>query len=423
MKVFKFGGASVKDAEAIINVGRILSLHKNDKIIIVVSAMGKTTNLLERLIDAYWNEKEIKSVFEEFKVFHKTIINDLKLTNSTLLHTHFSDLEEKLHTNKSDNYNFEYDQIICFGELLSTSIIYEYLKENDYNCGWFDARQVITTNNKWREAKVNWELTEQNYNTTVSTLFESHNILISQGFIGGTENKSTTTLGREGSDFTASIFAYVGNAESVTIWKDVPGMLNADPRIFNGTVLLKQISFKEAIELAYYGASVIHPKTIQPLKNKEIPLFIKSFLKPLDDGTMIQSSMIYDSKIPSFIFKNKQVLLSLTPKDFSFVVEDNLKEIFSILADLNIRINLMQNSAVSFSFLTDDTFDLDELLSKLNTDYSVKYNNDVELLTVRHYNSQILNKLSADKTVILEQRSRQMARLVLKPNKVSESLN
>jgi len=416
MKVFKFGGASVKDAEAIKNVGRILNLHKHEELIIVVSAIGKTTNLLEQLIDAYWNENGMKSIFEEFKSFHKTIIYDLNLTNSTIFHTHFSALEDKLNTNKSDNYNFEYDQIICFGELLSTTIIAEYLKENAFKCEWFDARQVITTTNKWREAKVNWDATSTHYTTKVSHLLDSNNILVTQGFIGGTDTNQTTTLGREGSDFTASIFAFVANAESVTIWKDVPGMLNADPRIFNGTVLLKQISFKEAIELAYYGASVIHPKTIQPLKNKEIPLFIKSFIKPLDDGTMIQSSMIYDSKVPSFIFKANQLLLSLTPRDFSFVVEDNLKDIFSILADLNIRINLMQNSAVSFSFLIDNKYDLNELLDLLNPDYLVKYNENVELLTIRHYNSETVNRLAGGKTILLEQRSRQMARLVLKPD-------
>jgi aspartate kinase len=415
MKVFKFGGASVKDAEAIRNVGRILTLHKNNKLIIVVSAIGKTTNLLERLIDAYWNENGVKSIFDEFKSFHKTIINDLKLTNSSTFHTHFTALEDKLNSNKSDDYNFEYDQLICFGELLSTAIISEYLIENSYKCAWVDARQVISTNNKWREAKVNWELTEQNYSAQVPALFESNDFIVTQGFIGGTTDNQFTTLGREGSDFTASIFAYISNSESVTIWKDVPGMLNADPRIFNGTVLLKQISFKEAIELAYYGASVIHPKTIQPLKNKEIPLFIKSFLKPLDDGTMIQSSMIYDSKVPSFIFKTNQLLLSLTPKDFSFVVEDNLKDIFSILADMNIRINLMQNSAVSFSFLIDDKYNLKKLLSLLDSEYLVKYNEGVELLTIRHYNSETVNRLAAGKTILLEQRSRQMTRLVLKP--------
>lgn len=415
MKVFKFGGASVKDAEAIKNVGRILNLHKNNKLIIVVSAIGKTTNLLESLIDAYWNEKSIKTIFDEFKSFHKTIINDLKLTNSSDFHTHFTALEDKLNSNKSDDYNFEYDQIICFGELLSTTIIAEYLKENAYKCEWLDARQVITTTNKWREAKINWDVTAKNFTTKVMPLFDDTDFIITQGFIGGTVNNKTTTLGREGSDFTASIFAFVANAESVTIWKDVPGMLNADPRIFNGTVLLKQISFKEAIELAYYGASVIHPKTIQPLKNKEIPLYIKSFIKPLDDGTMIQSSMIYDSKVPSFIFKANQLLLSLTPKDFSFVVEDNLKDIFSILSDLNVRINLMQNSAVSFSFLIDNKYDLKKLLALLSPEYSVKYNENVELLTIRHYNSQTVNRLAAGKTILIEQRSRQMARLVLKP--------
>jgi aspartate kinase len=414
MKVFKFGGASVKDANAIRNVVTILSLFKNDNLVVVVSAMGKITNLLERLIDAYWENSETDSIIEEFKDFHNEIINDLRLKNLNDIIVHYSSLEQKIKTKKSNNYHFEYDQIICFGELLSTSIISEFLNQTTPS-NWVDARTIIKTNDRWREAKVDWTNTEMEYNRKVLPLFGSgYRIVITQGFIGGTNENLTTSLGREGSDFTAAIFAFITNAESVTIWKDVPGMLNADPRIFNGTVLLKQISFREAIELAYYGASVIHPKTIQPLKNKEIPLYIKSFLKPENDGTVIQSSMAYDSKVASYIFKPKQVLLSLIPKDFSFVVEDNLKTIFSILSDLNIRVNLMQNSAVSFSFLIDDKYDLNELFDLLNPDYLVKYNKDVELLTIRHYNDDTIHRLTNGKTIILEQKTRQTARLVLK---------
>ncbi len=414
MKVFKFGGASVKDAESVKNVAKILNLYKKDNLLVVVSAMGKMTNLLEKLIDAYWLEQTTEKHFNDIKRFHVDIANDLNISDNSNLESFFNLLQLKLSSKKSDNLNYEYDQIICYGELLSTSIISEYLKQENINAHWIDARDVIKTNSKWREAKIDWNKTETKYNEIVKPLFEDYSIIVSQGFIGGSDNGLSTSLGREGSDFSAGIFAYTGDAENVTIWKDVPGMLNADPRIFSGTVLLKQISFKEAIELAYYGASVIHPKTIQPLKNKEIPLFNKSFLKPLNDGTMIQSSMVYDSKVPSFIFKGDQVLLSLTPKDFSFIIEDDLTNIFSVLSKHNIRVNLMQNSALSFSILVDNKVNINEILDLFKSEYHVKYNDDVELLTVRHYNDNTLARLTKGKNTILEQKTRQTARLVLK---------
>jgi aspartate kinase len=416
MKVFKFGGASIKNAEAVRNVGLILSRYSNDNLIVIVSAMGKTTNLLEKAIHNYWNEVSTTEILNEFKEFHNLIISDLELSSLESINNFYKKLEEKLNSKKSDNFHFEYDQIICFGELLSTTILFEYLNKNTQHIEWLDARSIVKTDSKWCEAKVDWLKTENQYNTKVKIKFDANcKTIITQGFIGATTEGLTTSLGREGSDFSAAIFAFISNSENVTIWKDVPGMLNADPRIFNGTILLKQISFREAIELAYFGASVIHPKTIQPLKNKEIPLYIKSFLNPDSKGTVIQSSMEYDSKVASYIFKSNQVLLSLIPKDFSFVVEDNLKEIFGILSDLNIRVNLMQNSAVSFSFLTDDKYNLDELLNLLSPDYSVKYNKNVELLTIRHYNDDTIGRLTQGKTIILEQKTRQTARLVLKP--------
>jgi aspartate kinase len=413
MKVFKFGGASVKDAISVINVGKILKQYDGESLIVVVSAMGKTTNLLEQLVNAYCNELPIDSFLNDFKTSHLKIVNELDLYDISKVNTVFQQLDYKLSLPKSDNYNFEYDQIVSFGELISTTILSEYLITNNYNACWFDARKVIKTNTKWREAKVDWDLTQTQFNVNLSPVFSQNNIVVTQGFIGSTATNHTSTLGREGSDFSASIFAYVSNAESVTIWKDVPGMLNADPKYFNGTVLLEQISFREAIELAYYGASVIHPKTIQPLKNKEIPLYIKSFLNPTKNGTVIQSSMEYDAKEASYIFKPNQVLISITPKDFSFVIEDNLKEIFAILAEENVRVNLMQNSAVSFSFLIDDKYDLEQIINHLKIDYLVKYNNNVELLTVRHYNSNTIERLTKGKQILLEQKTRQTARVVL----------
>jgi len=419
LKVFKFGGASVKDANAIRNVANILELYAGDDILVIVSAMGKTTNLLESLIDAYWENREDKSnIFESFKSFHTSIIKDLKLGSDTF-NTRIQDLYKslwgKVSEQRSDNYHFEYDQIVSFGELFSTTIIAEYLNNLNNCTSWFDAREVIKTNDTFQEAKIDWDNTQIQYNEKLKLKFGSgKRVVVTQGFIGQTSGGRTTTLGREGSDFTASIFAYVGNASGVTIWKDVPGMLNADPKYFSGTVLLNKISFTEAIELAYYGASVIHPKTIQPLKRKEIPLFIKSFLNPAEQGTVIQSSTIYDEDVPSYIFKENQILISVTPKDFSFVIEDQLTEIFALLAEQKVRINLMQNSAVSFSFLIDNKYRLNDLINRLKEDYLVSHDENLELLTIRHYQDETIQRLSENKDIILIQKTAETARVILK---------
>ncbi|HIP35226.1 MAG TPA: aspartate kinase [Crocinitomix sp.] len=417
MKVFKFGGASVKNANAVKNVVTILSStlknDKNNPLIVVVSAMGKTTNLLESLVDAYYQSKPTQTIVDEFKSFHLNIVDELNIKDLSNINITFQQLAYKLSLPHSDNYHFEYDQIVSFGEQLSTKILAEYLNQTHLKATWFDAREVIKTNNKWREAKVNWELSQTKYDDILLPKVRENKIIITQGFIGSTLTNHTTTLGREGSDFSAAILAYFSNAESVTIWKDVPGMLNADPKYFKGTVLLTKISFTEAIELAYYGASVIHPKTIQPLKKKDIPLYIKSFIKPNEGGTAIQSSTKYDAKVASFIFKPNQVLLSVTPKDFSFIIEDNLKDIFAILSDENVRVNLMQNSAVSFSFLIDDKYNLQQIITHFKNDYLVKYNQNVELLTVRHYDDDTLERLTNGKQILLEQKTRQTARIVL----------
>ncbi len=420
MKVFKFGGASVKDAAAVQNVVKILERFKNDKLVVVVSAMGKTTNALEEVIDSYYNQdgltlEKILAVNE----FHQIIITDL-LGNqnselSTLIANEFDTLSKKCAIAPSDNYHFEYDQIISYGEIVSTKIINYYLNKSDFSSSWLDARKLVRTNDKWREAKVDWNETESIVNNQLDSAFwEANQIGITQGFIAHTESGLTTTLGREGSDFTAAIFAYVLNAEDVTIWKDVAGMLNADPKYFDNTVLLEKISFREAIELAYFGASVIHPRTIQPLKRKNIPLYIKSFLDSNSKGTVIQSSEEFDERIPSFIFKMNQVLISLSPKDFSFVIEENLEEIFSYLNRTNVRMNIMQNSAVSFSFCVDQSkVNLDALISHFQEDYIVKYNENLELVTIRHYDDPTLARVTTEKEVILEQKSRETARLVM----------
>jgi len=318
----------------------------------------------------------------------------------------------------SDNYNFEYDQIISLGEVISTKIVAAYLSSINFKCAWLDARKMIRTNDKWREANIIWEKTEELVNAEVNAVFSAGNtIAVTQGFVGHTPEGFTTTLGREGSDFTAAILAFVLNAKDVTIWKDVPGMLNADPKYFDNTVLLEKISFGEAIELAYFGASVIHPKTIQPLKKKNIPLYIKSFIDPAAIGSVIQASIDFDANIPSFIFRMNQVLVSLIPKDFSFVVEENLEDIFGYLNRENIRIHLMQNSAVSFSFCVDaEKMDLKKIYNHFTNQYFVKYNEGLELVTIRHYDQPTIERVTVDKKIYLEQKSRHTARIVMKDN-------
>lgn len=424
MKVFKFGGASVKDGNSVKNVATIIKKfqQENERLIVIVSAMGKTTNALEKLMEAYAKSETsiVEKTISELREFHNSIISNLfdnhKTNISNEINTIFDFLLKKCTAPFNGNYNFEYDQIISFGEVISTKIIAAYLNEKAFKAKWIDARKLIRTDDRWREAKVDWKISERLIKKEVESVFdqEEKTIAITQGFLGHTFEGSTTTLGREGSDFTASIFAYITNAESVTIWKDVPGMLNADPRYFDNTVLLEKISFKEAIELAYFGASVIHPKTIQPLKRKKIPLYIKSFIEPEKPGSIIQESIEYDDHIPSFIFKLDQLLLSLTPRDFSFIVEENLARIFDYLNKENIRVNLMQNSAVSFSFVVDSKkIDLEKFIAFFGDEYIVKYNNKLELVTIRHYDDPTISRVTKGKKIILEQKSRQTARLVI----------
>ena len=422
MKVFKFGGASVKDAAAVINVGEVLRRYENEPLVVVVSAMGKTTNALEAIMQAFAANDTLLSnkLIQESHTYHDTIIKALFPNESTEISTEiakiFGDLATKCKLQFEGEYDYHYDQIISLGEVISTKIIAAYLNTIQFKSHWMDARKLVRTNSRWREGRVNWEVTEVLIQSKANQLFDQGNtILVTQGFVGHNSDGKTTTLGREGSDFTAAIFAYCLDAEDVTIWKDVPGMLNADPKYFDNTVLLEKISFKEAIELAYFGASVIHPKTIQPLKRKKITLYIKSFLNPEAQGSVIQESLAYDDHIPSFIFKMDQVLISLTPKDFSFIVEENLERIFGHLNKKKIRVNLMQNSAVSFSFVVDRVrIDLDKLIQYFQTDYIVRYNEGLELVTIRHYDEPTLKRVTVSKAIILEQKSRQTARLVIK---------
>ncbi len=421
MKVFKFGGASVKDANAVRNVANILSLFPNDKLGVVISAMGKTTNAMEEIVKdlCAQNKTDFSEKVEERRQFHLTIMNELFTDSNNPVYLEINGIFDALLANFEsplpDNYNFEYDQVVSLGEVISTKIVSAYVQQEGLKAEWVDARKLIRTDHKYREAEVDWELTEKRFQSDFLPKLETSDILITQGFVGHTSEGFTTTLGREGSDFSAGILAYCSNAESVTIWKDVPGMLNADPKYFDNTIKLDQISFKEAIELSYYGASVIHPKTIKPLQNKGIPLYVKSFIDPTAEGTKIQANTESDSLVPSFIFKMNQVLISITPKDFSFIAEKNLTDIFDRLTQANVKINVMQLSALDFRILLDEEkTDLDRLSELLSANYRIKINKGLELVTIRHYDQATIDRVTVDKEVLLEQKTRETARLVVR---------
>lgn len=421
MKVFKFGGASVKDAEAVKNVAKIISLFSDD-LVIVISAMGKTTNALEKVINAYFSGDSNLAIklAHEVITYHKGIIQDLELNDddfAVLSNRIFNELLIQFKNSPSDNYAYEYDQIVSLGEVFSTFIVAGYLNHIGVETLWMDARKLVRTDNSYREGKVNWDITKELVTSKMENYLmqKEKSLVITQGFIGHTDTNQTTTLGREGSDFSAAIFAWCLNAENVTIWKDVPGMLNADPKHFNNCQKLDSISYREAIELSYFGASVIHPKTVKPLQNKNISLFVKSFINPEENGTEIQGSIDNDTLIPSYIFKQNQILLSISPRDFSFIEEDNLSKIFDIFSKHSVKINLMQNSALSFSVCADNIPEkITPIINELSHDYLVKYNDGSELLTVRHYNEAIISTLTANKEILVEQKTRQTARLVMK---------
>jgi aspartate kinase len=419
MQVFKFGGASVKDAEAVINVGSILKKHASQPTVVVISAMGKVTNKLEELVKAYFfNAPNMLNVFEEVKNYHFDIIKKLipnpahPIYND--LHNVFLEMLWAIEESPVFTFNHHYDQIVSLGEVLSTKIVSAYLDHAGITNKWIDARGIIQTDNTYREGKVDYDLSERIVKDQLQPLLMNYSIIITQGFIGGTSENYTTTLGREGSDYTASLLAYFLNAEKVIIWKDVPGVLNADPKYFKNTQKIKELTYHDAIELTYFGASVIHPKTIKPLQNKGIPLFVRSFLKPEEEGTVIKES---DKRlsVASYIFKTDQILISIQPKDFSFIAEDNLSNIFAILSNHGVKVNMMQNSAISFSVcVDDDEFKIKPLIEELQIQFKVLYNKNVELMTIRNYDSDIVNKLAANKVVLMEQKSRNTHQMVIR---------
>ena len=419
MKIFKFGGASVKDAAGVKNVYDVLQKVGYEDVLLVVSAMGKTTNALEIVIKNYFEKSPaLQSSVQEVKKYHNLIVMELfEEENNPVfadVNALFADLEFFLSQNKSPNYNFVYDQIVSFGELISTKIISHYMNYMGIKTQWLDVRELIKTDNNYRDATVDWESTQQNISKNVTKKI----LNITQGFMGSDENNFTTTLGREGSDYTAAIFAYCLNAKSVTIWKDVPGVMNADPRYFENATLLNQISYREAIELAFYGATVIHPKTLQPLQRKEIPLFVKSFLNPELAGTSVSKGADLEPQLPCFIVKKNQLLISLSSIDFSFVMEENISEIFALLHHYKMKVDLIQNSAISFSVCVDDKFgNFNTLKSLLSKKFAVSYNENVSLYTIRHFDAQSAQMVETNKTVLLKQISRETMQIVTKEEK------
>mgnify|MGYP005666396947 FL=1 len=416
MRVYKFGGASVKDADGVKNLASVLKETGYENTLVVVSAMGKTTNAMEVVIKNYFENKgELQSSIHDVIKYHNEILLDLfdneRHEVFTAVKALFDELNMFFKSNKSPDYNYVYDQTIGFGELISTTIISYYLNEIGLKNNWLDVREYIKTDNYYRRANVNWDLTQE----YISSKFNKSVLNITQGFLGSDSNNFTTTLGREGSDYTAAIFAYCLNANSVTIWKDVPGVLNADPRYFENAQLLNQISYREAIELAFYGASVIHPKTLQPLQQKEIPLYVKSFVNPKTEGTCVSKGKAIEPEVPCFIVKKNQILISLSSLDFSYIVEENISEIFSLLHLYKMKVDVIQNSAISFSVCIDNIYNnRDKLLQHLKAKFNVTCYDDVSLYTVRHYNEEAINELEKDKTVLLKQLTRETVQIVTK---------
>lgn len=418
MLVFKFGGASVKSASAVRNIVEILQRYPKEQIVVVVSAMGKTTNSLERIIDYYTGGKseKLKQEYRQVKDYHLEVVQGLFEDEGhpvfTALGDLLDDLADRLTREPTLNYDYDYDQLICYGELLSTTIIGHFLNSSDVATRWMDIRRSLKTNNTYREARVDWELSSRLVNEHFA--FNGERIMITQGFLGSTINDQTTSLGREGSDYTAAILAYMLRADSVTIWKDVPGVLNADPKYFDDTILLEKLSYLDATELAYFGTSVIHPKTIKPLQNKNINLHVRSFVDPDSPGTMV-GNMAYSKLTPSFIFKMDQVLIRTSPLDFSFINEDNLMEIFGIMSTHGLKINLMQNSAISFKMIVNnDKRRLRLVIDELEEKFKVAYQTGLELVTIRYFDQSTIDRVMINKELIMEQRGVQNIELLIR---------
>ncbi len=415
MKVFKFGGASVKDAKSVENIIRVLNNEGYKNTVVVISAMGKMTNAFEKIVNSYFNKSdELIENIDFARNFHIEIINNLfpkeqRTDILTEIEIYFGKLSGFFITNKKTDYNYIYDQTVGFGELVSTKIISSFLNFKGIKNEWLDVRDYIQTDKSFRNAKVNWKKTSDNIEK-----LSSEKLYITQGFLGS-NSQVTTTLGREGSDYSAGIFAYCLNAESVTIWKDVEGVLNADPRHFKNAKLLRQISYSEAIEMAFFGASVIHPKTLKPLENKNIPLFVRSFQNLNSVGTTVSKGHYLEPELPCFIFKQNQILVSISALDFSFMVENNLSEIFKILHKFKLKVNLIQNSALSFSVCIEDQFNnFDAFISEITQNYKVSYFEDLKLYTVRHATKKSVELIEQKGEILLKQSTKGTVQLIMK---------
>lgn len=427
IEVFKFGGASIKDAEGIRNVGRILQEHRHQSLVIVVSAMGKTTNALEKVVEAHAaQDGQAQGLLDDLKKQHYLVAQEL-LGNEhevfALLNDTFVEVDWVLEEPPHDNYDYMYDQIVPAGELAASRIVLAYLNAIDLPTQYLDARDIILTDDIFREGWVQWEETVARARRQVPPLLEQGGFVLTQGFIGSTTENFSITLGREGSDYTAAIFSFCLDAQSMTIWKDVPGVLTGDPRVFKNVVKLDRLSYREAIEMTYYGAKVIHPKTIKPLQNKSIPLYVKSFLDPTGTGTLITSDV--DDTYPSIVsLEKEQALLQVSTRDFSFVAEHHMSYLFNIIAELRLQVNLMQNSAINFNICVNDIDDkVDLFAQKISENFNVLIDRDLELITVRHAQPDLLDSLRRGKLVLLEERHRGTVQMVVKDVPVMERMS
>jgi len=416
MKVFKFGGASINSIERIQNVATIIESFAGEKLLIIISAMGKTTNALEKVVEAFYlgdKEKAI-ALFHQIKEEHLRVLTQLNSTSGNILSDLFTEVEWLLHDRPVREYDYYYDQIVCCGELLSTAIVSNYLNAIHLKNIWVDVRDIIRTDDNFREANIDWQFTQQKIEEDILPLFKETGIIITQGFIGATDENESTTLGREGSDYTAAVFANMLNAESQTIWKDVEGVMNADPKLFPDAQFIGALSFREVIEMAYYGAQVIHPKTIKPLQNKGIPLHVRCFLKPTLPGTIISDQPVHHLP-PIIVLKNNQVLMQFSSKDFSFVEDTLVNKLHGLFVEIKMRPNLSQNAAISLYCCLDDRPEKIEMLALAASElFDVQVEKDVVLLTIRHYNDAVVEELTANKIELLSQKTKETIQVLLK---------
>ncbi|MDB5222866.1 MAG: aspartate kinase [Chitinophagaceae bacterium] len=416
MRVFKFGGASINSAARIKNISAIFKSYPGEKILVVISAMGKTTNALEKVAEAFYKgeKEEALQLFENVKQVHLNLANELLKSPVNNIHDFFTEVEWLLHDKPAKDFDYYYDQVVCAGELLSSSIVSAFLHSEKIKNTWVDVRDIIRTDDNFRDANVDLDFTQAKINEIILPEFNNTNIVITQGFIGSTDENESTTLGREGSDYTAALFANLLNADSLTIWKDVEGVMNADPKEFKDAKFINALNYNEVIEMAYYGAQVIHPKTIKPLQNKNIPLHVRCFLNPGAAGTIISNKHVQQS-LPIIVLKQNQVLINLNSKDFSFVGEKPMSRLYEIFADLKIKPNLTQNAAISILICMDDAHEKIEKLALMASElFDVQLERNLTLLTIRHYNTDIINKLSKEKIIVLEQKTKDTIQMLMK---------